>query len=170
MRFDLSDEEWTVIEPLWLMGGRGTMKYIEKVLLPDEEIRYTAKIHWIVYLTPVIFLALAIYCLSSGEEGWVIFGFILFIIGIFYLVGAFIQRWTTELVVTSQRVLAKVGFIKRKTWEINSPKVEGVQIDQSVLGRILGYGTLTVKGTGSGIAPIKNVVDPLEFRKHVTTA
>ncbi len=152
-----------------LAHGGGTMKYIEKVLLPDEEIRYTAKIHWIVYLTPVIVFALAIYCLSSGEEGWVIFGFILFIIGIFYLVGAFIQRWTTELVVTSQRVLAKVGFIKRKTWEINSPKVEGVQVDQSVLGRILGYGTLTVKGTGSGIAPIKNVDDPLEFRKHVTT-
>ena len=82
---------------------------------------------------------------------------------------AFIQRWTTELVVTSQRVLAKVGFIKLKIWEINSSKVEGVQVDQSVLGRMLGYGTLTVKGTGSGIAPIKNVDDPLEFRKHVMT-
>ena len=54
------------------------MKYIEKVLLLDEEIRYTAKIHWIVYLTPVIVLALAISSLSSGEEGWVIFGFILY--------------------------------------------------------------------------------------------
>ena len=149
------------------MGG--TMKYIEKVLLPDEEIRYTAKIHWIVYLTPVIVLSLAFYWLSIGETDWIIFGFILLIGGFFILVSAFIQRWTTELVVTSQRVLAKVGFIKLKIWEINSSKVEGVQVDQSVLGRMLGYGTLTVKGTGSGIAPIKNVDDPLEFRKHVTT-
>ena len=76
------------------------MKYIEKVLLPDEEIRYTAKIHWIVYLTPVIVLSLAFYWLSIGETDWIIFGFILLIGGFFILVSAFIQRWTTELVVT----------------------------------------------------------------------
>jgi len=85
----------------------------------------------------------------------------------FYFFKALIQRRTTELAITNRRVIAKVGLISRKTWEINATKVEGVEVDQSIFGRIFGYGTVSVKGTGGGIAPLRNIDDPVEFRKHV---
>lgn len=86
-----------------------------------------------------------------------------------YFFKALIQRWATELAITNRRVIAKVGLIRRKTWEINASKVEGVEVDQSIFGRIFGYGTVTVKGTGGGIVPLRNIDDPVEFRKYVTS-
>ena len=60
------------------------------------------------------------------------------------------RRWTTELSVTNHRVIYKRGFIRRHTVEMNMDKVETVNVDQSILGRIAGYGTIHVLGTGQG--------------------
>ena len=78
--------------------------------------------------------------------------------------GAFIQRTTTELAVTSRRVLAKFGLISRKTIELNHTQVESCNLEQSVLGRLLGYGNLTFVGTGGATNEIKYIDRPLRFR------
>ncbi len=149
--------------------------YLQSVLRPDEEIIYSAKLHWVVYLPALIliglyFVALVVAVNETNEQTavWLwLFGFLSLFLGIASLASAFIKRWTTELVITDRRALAKIGFIRRQTWEINRPAIEGVQVDQSILGRILGYGTILVTGRGSGLAPIKNVDDPISFRNHV---
>ena len=61
-----------------------------------------------------------------------------------------------------------LGFIRRETWEINASKIESVEVDQSIFGRLLGYGTVVVKGTGGGTTPMKLIADPIAFRNHIT--
>jgi uncharacterized membrane protein YdbT with pleckstrin-like domain len=76
--------------------------------------------------------------------------------------------WTTEIAVTDRRIIYKEGFISRNTVEMHMDKVESVDVDQSVMGRILDYGDVIVKGTGTGFEPLKRIAAPLELRNHIT--
>ena len=83
---------------------------------------------------------------------------------------AFIRRVTTELAVTDHRVIYKSGLLSRHTIEMNRDKVESVDVDQSFLGRIFGYGTVIVRGTGGSLEPMRNIDDPLTFRTYITAS
>jgi uncharacterized membrane protein YdbT with pleckstrin-like domain len=155
-------------------------KYVEGILQGDERVVHHAAIHWIVYLPAALLLAVAVVLLlwfgpalsaggrDVGAMAGTAAGLVALVAAPIYFLKGLIQRATTELAITDRRVIAKIGLIRRRTWEINAAKVEGVEVDQSIWGRIFGYGTVTVKGTGGGIAPIRNIDDPVEFRKHVT--
>ena len=163
------------------------MRYVQKVLRPDETIIYEASIHWVVYLPSIIFLVLGIAMpiigfalvadsVKSEFEVSVFIGMILLFVGIVLLfislitfIVSFIIRRTTEVVVTDRRVISKTGWISRNTSEINRDAVESVRVKQSVLGRGLGYGTVVIQGRGGGIAPMRGIDDPIEFRNHVYT-
>jgi uncharacterized membrane protein YdbT with pleckstrin-like domain len=69
--------------------------------------------------------------------------------------------------VTDRRVIYKRGFINRRTAEMHMDKVESVDVDQSVLGRLLDYGTIYVKGTGQGFEPLQRIAAPIEFRNAI---
>jgi len=97
-------------------------------------------------------------------------GLVLLIPALWYAAAALIKRISTELAVTSKRVIAKFGFIRRNTVELNHSKVESFHVEQGVLGRILGFGTLHINGTGGGITPIPNISDPLGFRRRAMEA
>jgi len=156
-------------------------KYIGSILQDDERVIHEASIHWIVYLPSLMFflasLALLLWIApiyqAGGREFVGMLGVIVAVVALlaapFYFFKALIMRVATELAITNKRVIAKVGLIRRKTWEINAAKVEGVEVEQSIWGRIFGYGTVTVNGTGGGIAPIRNIDAPVEFRRHVTS-
>ncbi|MEE9141051.1 MAG: PH domain-containing protein [Alphaproteobacteria bacterium] len=146
------------------------MGYVEKTLQPGEDIVYQTRVHWVIYLPAVLLIllgiAIAILAGSQGPDqdllswlgrGTLAVGFLLF-------VKAWITWISTEMAITSRRVIAKFGFIRRRTYEIDRSKVESVKVDQSILGRIFDYGTVTVTGTGSSSAPVKDVDSPLEFR------
>jgi uncharacterized membrane protein YdbT with pleckstrin-like domain len=81
---------------------------------------------------------------------------------------AWFHRWTTETDVTNLRVVHKTGFIKRRTFEMSLDKVESVDVNQSILGRILNYGSVTVRGVGEGAETIDTIAAPLDFRNHIT--
>ena len=81
---------------------------------------------------------------------------------------AWFHRWTTETDVTNLRVVHKTGFIKRRTFEMSLDKVESVDVNQSILGRIMNYGDVTVRGVGEGGETIKTIASPLEFRNSIT--
>ena len=83
---------------------------------------------------------------------------------------AFVRRATTELAITNHRVIYKAGLFGRHTIEMSLSKVESVDVDQSILGRIFGYGTVVVRGTGGSLEPIRNVSDPLVFRNNITAS
>jgi uncharacterized membrane protein YdbT with pleckstrin-like domain len=78
------------------------------------------------------------------------------------------ERWTTEIAITDRRIIFKRGFIRRDTIEMSVEKVESVDVNQSLLGRLLDYGNITIRGTGTGFAPLRSIDSPLDFRSHVT--
>jgi uncharacterized membrane protein YdbT with pleckstrin-like domain len=140
------------------------MGYIEKNLMVGEKVVYRAKLHWVVFLWAAIFLFIAIigFANGSGTVGG-LFIFLAALTGFF----SFISYSTSEFGVTNKRVLVKVGWIRRHSLETLLTKVEGIGVDQGILGRILGYGTIVVTGTGGTKEPFHKIDAPLEFRKRV---
>lgn len=123
--------------------------YIEKSLIAGEELLYTGHVS----LWPL--------------WPWIVFGVLgipAFGIGLILLAIAYVRYRSTELAITTLRVIAKFGFISRHTVEINLNKVESIEVEQSVIGRMLGYGTIFVSGTGMHQAPIANISNPMGFR------
>ncbi len=124
--------------------------YIENALIKDEKIIYTGNVSlW--SLAPYIALGFALLAA---------FG-----LGLIFWIVAYIRYKTTELAFTNKRVIAKFGLISRQTIELNISKVESIQVNQSVLGRIFNYGTLIVSGSGNPQAPIPGISNPMAFRR-----
>jgi len=127
------------------------MGYVQDTIGDNEKIIYTVKFHWL--YTLIAFLNL----LFLG----------IFIIGIINFLKMMINKWTTERVLTDLRYIQKIGWIKRDTEEIRISKIEEVDLKQSILGRILGYGSISISGTGSGEITLKLIDDPLMFQKNL---
>ncbi|HYJ32975.1 MAG TPA: PH domain-containing protein, partial [Candidatus Binatia bacterium] len=107
--------------------------------------------------------------LGSGGTAAAIGGVLLFGAGLAILLIGILKRAATEIAVTNKRVLIKTGFFSRKTIEIFLSKIESVVVDESFLGKTLGFGTVTVRGTGGTPEAFERVADPLEFRRQVQT-
>jgi len=147
------------------------MRYIDHILQPGETVAYKTSLHWIVYLPAIGLWLLAFILLTAGgATGPVAFlaAIVCALAGSALGFGAWFRRWTTEIDVTDRRIVYKRGFIRRHTVEMNMDKVESVDVDQSILGRMLNYGDITIRGTGVGIEPLHNIDAPLEFRNQVT--
>jgi len=142
------------------------MSYIEKNLMNGESILYQTKLHWIIFLWSIIWFIVAITLFIGGGDAATAGGLFIFIaIGTGII--SFINFKTSEFGVTNKRVIVKVGFIRRNSLEVLLNKIEGIQVNQGILGRILGFGSITVSGTGGTRDPFHKIDAPLEFRKKV---
>ena len=113
--------------------------YVDSVLVRGERVEYQAKLHWKIYFT-----AKALFTL------WI---------------SPIIQQKTSEFVITNKRIIMKTGLISRKTFEMNLQKIESVNVDQSFWGRLLGYGTVSIVGTGGSRESFSDISKPLLFRR-----
>ena len=155
------------------------MGYVDNNLLPDERVIYLGKLHWVIYIGSIIsflvflFFSVLSSTMAEGSDEKVIF-FVMALLAFLYSIPSFLSSWikrfSTELAITTKRVIAKFGFIRRNTIDLNHSKVESFSVDQGILGRLLGYGTLTINGTGGVHTPIPGVANPLEFRKQAILA
>lgn len=128
--------------------------YVDGVLITDERVLYRARISlWSLWL-PILLGALTL-----------IIG-----VGLLFWLYAWIVYRTTELAITNKRVIAKTGLIRRRTIEMFLEKIESIQVDQGVLGRIFDFGSVLISGTGVHSAPFRNISDPLELRKNFMMA
>jgi uncharacterized membrane protein YdbT with pleckstrin-like domain len=153
------------------------MSYVSKILQPDETVVYLTRPHWLLYFPAIlVFLAaLAVLWVSAWFAGDLTLvarstAAALAVVGIALWLHAFVKRATTELAVTNRRVIYKAGVVMRHTVEMNMDKIESVNVDQSILGRILDYGTVTMHGTGGGLEPFPNIASPIAFRNRVTAS
>ena len=150
------------------------MAYVTKVLQPGESVVYSAKLHWFVYLPAIAPLVVAAVLAAAALEVLRWRAALEIGAGVFLLFAAttgfraFVRRATTELAITSHRVIYKAGLFTRHTIEMSLGKIESVDVDQSIMGRIFGYGTVVVRGTGGSLEPIRNIDDPLGFRNNIT--
>jgi uncharacterized membrane protein YdbT with pleckstrin-like domain len=145
-----------------------TMAYVEEHLLPGERVKHRAHLHKIVFLGPAtVSLALLIGAVLAFAQGYNLAGGIVLLAAALPLLSAFIPVATSEFAVTDKRVIIKVGWVQRRTLETMLGKVEGIGVDQTVLGRVLNFGTITVTGTGGTQERFTNIAAPLEFRRQV---
>jgi hypothetical protein len=143
------------------------MGYIEKNLMNGENVLYSARLHWIVFLWPVIWFVVSLACFSHSTEAAVFAGRLFALLAILKGIESFITFSTSEFGVTNQRVIAKVGFIRRNSIEIFLAKLEAIQVNQSIPGRLLGYGSITVSGTGGTRDAFHNISDPLALKRKI---
>jgi uncharacterized membrane protein YdbT with pleckstrin-like domain len=152
------------------------MSYVRSVLQPDEHVRYSTNLHWLIYLPALLLLALAALVFWFGHRSvtvgasltWDVLAGLVLAAAAVAGFHAWFRRWTTEIAVTDRRIIYKRGFIRRRTIEMHLDKVESVDVDQTILGRIFNYGDIIIRGVGIGIEPLINVDSPIAFRNHVT--
>ena len=168
------------------------MPNVERDLIPDETLVYKTNLHWIVLVVPfalatilsiagLLLLARPKFLtdpfgdladlrqsLFGGPPGHLeVLGAGLILVGVVIAVSGLWHRNSTELSVTNRRVMVKTGIVLRHTMEILLSKVESIEVDQTIMGRILGFGSIVVRGTGGTPEPIQLIDNPQEFRKQV---
>jgi len=139
------------------------MGYLESNLIAGENIIYRAKLHWIVFSWPVIFMVLGLWALANSPDSVGV----MFMLVIVTAIPAYVGYTTSEFGLTNRRILVKVGLVRRRTLELLLTKVEGIAVDQGVLGRILGYGTVVVGGTGGTKEVFHRIAAPFELRRAI---
>jgi uncharacterized membrane protein YdbT with pleckstrin-like domain len=151
-------------------------RYIDDILQPGEKVLYSTNAHWIFYWPAIVAWTVAIVLFFESRavitESIVLLclaaSAVAAIAALYWTVKAWFHRWTTETDVTNLRVVHKTGFITRKTFEMSLDKVESVDVNQSILGRLLNYGNVTVRGVGEGAETIETIASPLNFRNYIT--
>lgn len=133
--------------------------YVNGCLLPGEEVIAEARPHWAIFVGPGLLVLLG---LMMGRVGNFV-GLIGAVWGGYRL----LVYWTTELAVTNKRVIAKSGIVRRNVIDVANTKIEGVTYHQGIIGRIFGYGSILVRGTGVGQVPIPFIGRPEYFKQEV---
>ena|SRR5258706_4549915 len=144
------------------------MAYVDQNLISGETVHYRTGIHWVVLVAPIVVgLFFSNACLMVFLVGAYGIGFgILLVVGLIVASG-FLRRSSAEFAVTNKRVIMKAGIVQRKSIELLLNKIESIGVDQGLLGRVLGYGTVVVRGTGGTAEPFVAVRHALEFRRQV---
>ena len=150
------------------------MGYVDEILEPGEKVVFKTRLSWTLYVPAFIeaLVAIALTFFSASVAG---FGVAVFVLAALAAVAALVsflrawfRRWTTEIAVTDRRVVLKRGFIRRHTVEMNMQKVESVDVDQTQIGRLFDYGTVTIRGTGSTLESFRMIDKPLKLRSAIT--
>lgn len=152
------------------------MAYYTKVLQPGETVRIVGRLHWLIFRRAILlFIAAALLAVAAPwlpdpvwEHNARIAAAVVAVVAALTFIAEWIRRQATEFVVTNLRVIYKRGLISRHTVEMNISKVETVDVEQTVLGRMLDYGTVLVRGTGEGLEPLRHVSSPLALRNAIT--
>jgi len=159
------------------------MSYVDANLIPGEQVVYQTRLHWTVMLGHLLFAVLVLglpggillYYVSrerqqasAAKEHLMLGGAgVLLILAVIVVILGLLRRNATEMAVTTRRVVIKTGLAARKTIEMLLSKVESIEVSEPAGGRILGYGTIVVIGTGGTSEPFHKIAHPLEFRSQV---
>lgn len=149
------------------------MTYIEKNLVTGEQVTFSAKPHWRIFILPGFWLWIGLCAVSfslltnGGLSIGTLLAWLVFLIGLRGLVAAAISYTTTEFGVTNKRVIAKTGLLRQRSLELMLRQVEAVSVNQGVWGRLLGYGDVVVTGSGGTWETFPNIADPLTLRRRV---
>jgi len=164
------------------------MGYVDRNLVPGETLLYRTRHHWLVLLGPLIAgssllvpgLALLMEAMSKRDTTGLVVGSstispkVMAIAGAVLVVAAIstftygvAKRNATEMAVTNRRVLIKSGMGSRRTLDLMLSRVESIGVEESAVGRMLGYGSVIVRGTGGTPEPFLMIAHPQEFRRAV---
>jgi uncharacterized membrane protein YdbT with pleckstrin-like domain len=145
------------------------MSYIDRHLLDGEQIVFRTRLHWVLMLWPLLLGALVFLPISgwllSGQ--WRVYAWIPIAAALLVLLPAYIRRRSSDFAVTNKRVMMKLGVLDTRSVELLLGKVESITVEQSLTGRILGFGDIVVCGSGGTKEPFSHIQSPMEFRRAV---
>jgi uncharacterized membrane protein YdbT with pleckstrin-like domain len=150
------------------------MSYVDSILEPGETVRYRTTVSWTIYAPAILLAAGAAIAaiLAATYSDVTTFGLfvavVLALAALATFVPAWLRRWSTEIAVTDRRIILKRGLIRRHTIEMNMQKVESVDVDQTLAGRLFNYGNVAIRGTGSSFETLRMIDAPLKLRTTVT--
>jgi uncharacterized membrane protein YdbT with pleckstrin-like domain len=149
--------------------------YVERHLLPGERVVYRTRLHWVLFIKPVLLIlvgvVLSVLLRQVADPAWLwMIGAAILVVGLGWWLVHYVEVMTSEFAVTSSRLILKVGLISRYTTELLLTKVESIGVQQDLTGRVLNFGDLTVTGTGGAREVFRRVRDPIGFRNHVQQA
>jgi uncharacterized membrane protein YdbT with pleckstrin-like domain len=142
------------------------MTYVEKNLAAGETVRYSATRHWIAFVVPV---AITVFLLLSAMPGGIKAIVPMLFFGVLLLFIAWLRMHATEMAMTSRRLIAKRGMMHTHSIEISHAKIESIQVNQGLFGKIFGYGTVMIIGIGGTPESFPGISNPFEFRRQVQT-
>jgi uncharacterized membrane protein YdbT with pleckstrin-like domain len=154
------------------------MSYVDKNLIPGESVLYRTGLHGIVLVWPsvlavvfglpgLILLLLPLEGKIDSPRATAMAGLLLLVIGAVAVLTGLVKRAATEMAVTNKRVVIKTGIVSRKTYEILLSKIESIGVEEGIIGRMLGYGSVIVRGTGGTPEAFYQIAHPLELRRQV---
>ena len=149
------------------------MSYVSENLISGESVVFTGRLHWSMLLWPRLMAAISVlvaaaFMISKALGDYsLLAGVVLAVAGIIPMIKAMIARRSAEFAVTNKRVILKTGVVHQRTAEMFLNKIESVGVDQTAMGRMLGYGSIVLHGTGGSTEPFERVDNPLEFRRQI---
>lgn len=153
------------------------MSYIQQSLGDGETVITYARFHvlyfvaaWLVLLIPLLLFLAALVEAAQFTDPLVLGTALLLLLGLGMFARMMIRQWSTEIGITSHRFVEKYGLLSMHTNEIALPNIEGVRVNQSVLGRLFGYGTVRIEGTGVDSVTTPAIADPVGFVRAIQTA
>ena len=145
------------------------MSYIDGNLIAGERVVYRTRLHWLVLLPSVLFLVVLMlplaWFLSQGT--WQSLAWIPLAVGVLALLPAVIKRQSSDFAVTNKRVMMKVGVFTTRSVELLLNKIEAIAVNQSLAGKLFGYGDIVVTGSGGTHEAFSQIQGPMEFRRAV---
>lgn len=147
------------------------MSYIDDNLMPGEQVIHRAQLHWAIFVFPGIGLFIGLIIAIAvgaavGGVGGAVTAMIILAVSAIPIIATVTRYLTTEFAITSRRVIAKRGWINRRTLELNHSRIEGLTVNQGPIARILNTGTIVVTGTGGSRQPLPSIRDPMGFRRQ----
>jgi len=152
------------------------MSYIDSNLLDGEHIVFRTRLHWLLFMGPVLFIVIVLlpvaWFLGSGtwflaSGTWSSYAWVPIGLGALILVATFIKRQSSDFAVTNKRVMMKVGVFTTRSTELLLSKIEAIAVEQTLVGRIFGYGDIVITGSGGTKESFSQIQSPLEFRRAV---
>jgi uncharacterized membrane protein YdbT with pleckstrin-like domain len=145
------------------------MSYIDGNLVAGEQVVYRTRLHWLLFITPVLFTVVVLlpsaWYLANGS--WSRYTWIPLALGLLLLLATFIKRQSSDFAVTNKRVMMKVGVFSTRSIELVLNKIEAIAVNQSFIGRIFGYGDIVITGSGGTKEAFSHIQGPLAFRRAV---
>jgi uncharacterized membrane protein YdbT with pleckstrin-like domain len=157
------------------------MSYVRNHLLEGEQIAYETRLHWSVLIRPIVMaliftLAGCLLLVLAGRvagdnaaehQAMMMAGAAALAIAVFFILRGIVERNATEMTVTNKRVFVKTGLAARRTIELLLSRVESIGVEESAMGRMMGFGSVTIHGTGGTPEVFHKIAHPLEFRTAV---
>src|ERR1700681_1519909 len=145
------------------------MSYIDVNLLAGEQVGYRTRLHWLLFMGPVLFTAVVLlpiaWLLDNGT--WSSFAWIPLALGLLVLLVTFIKRRSSDFAVTNKRVMMKVGVFSTRSVELLLNKIEAIAVNQSFIGRAFDYGDIVITGSGRTREAFSHIQEPFQFRRAV---